>query len=348
MKFFKRILKRSLPTKQNFIYLAITLLFLSATIIAMVSQIKQVRVYDEGKIITVKTLKKNVNDILKDSKIVYGEFDLITPSLNEKVYKNGEITIKRAKNIRIVVDGQALVTKSHSDTVELALKSQNITVSSTDELNYSLSDKIFDGMTISISRYFESVVAVNEKIPFKTQKQINTNLNNGITKVAKDGIEGVMEKKYKIVTKNGVEISRQLIAETIVKKPIDKVVEYGVRLYAMSSRGDTIRFKKVISTTATAYDLSYASCGKRPGDKNYGKTATGMQAKYGVVAVDPSVIPLHSRLYIEGDNGSWSYGYAVAGDTGGAIKGNKIDLFFNTADEVRKFGRRQAKVYILE
>ena len=75
---------------------------------------------------------------------------------------------------------------------------------------------------------------------------------------------------------------------------------------------------------ASAYDLSYESCGKNPGDRGYGITASGMQARYGVIAVDPSVIPLGTKLYIECPNGGWVYGEAIAGDTGGAIKGNII------------------------
>ena len=76
--------------------------------------------------------------------------------------------------------------------------------------------------------------------------------------------------------------------------------------------------------------------------------ASGRAPAYGVVAVDPKVIPLGTKLYIEAVDGSWVYGYAVAGDTGGAIKGNKIDLFFNTHAECTRFGRRQAKVYVLQ
>ena len=73
-----------------------------------------------------------------------------------------------------------------------------------------------------------------------------------------------------------------------------------------------------------------------------------MRAQYGVVAVDTRVIPLGTRLYIEAADGSWVYGSAVAGDTGGAIRGNKVDLFFNTRQECLNFGRRTARVYILE
>ena len=77
-------------------------------------------------------------------------------------------------------------------------------------------------------------------------------------------------------------------------------------------------------------------------------TATGMKVRYGVVAVDPRVIPLGSRLYIESANGNWIYGTAIAADTGGAVKGNIIDLYVESYNDAIQFGRRQAKVYILE
>ncbi len=100
--------------------------------------------------------------------------------------------------------------------------------------------------------------------------------------------------------------------------------------------------------TATAYDLSFQSTGKRPGDRYYGITASGTKARPGVVAVDPRVIPLGTRLYVQSLDGTKDYGFAIAEDKGGAIKGNKIDLFFETANEVRRFGRRKVKVYILK
>lgn len=88
--------------------------------------------------------------------------------------------------------------------------------------------------------------------------------------------------------------------------------------------------------TATAYSAFNKNGG-------YGKTASGMTAGFGVAAVDPRVIPLGTKLYIEG------YGYAIAADTGGAIKGNKIDLCFEKSNsELMAFGRKTMTVYILE
>lgn len=115
----------------------------------------------------------------------------------------------------------------------------------------------------------------------------------------------------------------------------------------VTSRGKTLDYKRVITMRATAYDSSFESCGKRPGERGYGITATGTQVRKGSVAVDPRVIPLGSKLYIESIDGQYIYGTAYAEDTGGAIKGNRIDLFFKTGYECTQFGVRAVRVYVL-
>lgn len=111
-----------------------------------------------------------------------------------------------------------------------------------------------------------------------------------------------------------------------------------------SSKGDKeFSYSKVIECKATAYDDSYASNGK------WGAvTAMGTDLRPGVIAVDPKVIPLGTKVYIESTDDWPDYGYAVAEDTGGAIKGNKVDLFFKSSKTVYNFGRRNVKVYILD
>ena len=76
-------------------------------------------------------------------------------------------------------------------------------------------------------------------------------------------------------------------------------------------------------------------------------TATGIRPYKGIVAVDPRVIPLGTKLYIETADGSYVYGTAVAADTGSAIKGNKIDLFLESESACNRFGRRTVNVYVL-
>jgi 3D (Asp-Asp-Asp) domain-containing protein len=117
--------------------------------------------------------------------------------------------------------------------------------------------------------------------------------------------------------------------------------DYTANENLLNVNGLILPYDKELNMSATAYTADYASTGKRPGDKYFGITASGLRAQVGVVAVDPSVIPLHTKMYIEG------YGFAVAGDTGSAVKGNIIDLYFDSSSEVRAFGRQKRKVYIL-
>lgn len=95
---------------------------------------------------------------------------------------------------------------------------------------------------------------------------------------------------------------------------------------------------KPVIFTATAYEGSAISCGYWA---KFHRTYTGMTPRRGIVAVDPRVIPFHTKLYIEG------YGYGVAEDIGGAIKGNHIDVFIPSLREARKWGRKKVRVYIL-
>ncbi len=217
-------------------------------------------------------------------------------------------------------------------------------------------------LTFEVVRVVIETISEDEIIKKGSITTYNSSLEKGTTKLLREGNDGLKTSTYTVRYENGVETSRVLTSEIISKKPVDEIIEQGTKVVTIynktgstvtgsklvTSGGKELTFSNVITASATAYDLSYESCGKRPGDRGYGITASGMRAQYGVIAVDPRVIPLGTRLYIEAADGSWVYGEAIAGDTGGAIKGNKIDLFFNSRSECLNFGRRTAKIYILD
>jgi len=204
-------------------------------------------------------------------------------------------------------------------------------------------------MKIELITVNKEVIEVTETVQYESIKKPVNSLEKGKTRTVQEGKNGTRKAKYEITYENGIEKSRKLISSTIITKPVNAITEYGTLSVTTTSRGESFRYTKVLKFSASAYDLSYESCGKSPGDRGYGITASGMKATYGVVAVDPSVIPLGTRLYVEAYDGhSWTYGYCVAGDTGGNIRGNRIDLFFNSRAEAKQFGRRTANVYILE
>ncbi|MGG0669807.1 3D domain-containing protein [Sporosarcina koreensis] len=124
----------------------------------------------------------------------------------------------------------------------------------------------------------------------------------------------------------------------IVKTDTDVKKQSQSNVAKTPSRSDDDNVVKEITVSASAYTANCNGCS--------GITSTGINLKQNpdvkVIAVDPSIIPLGTKVYVEG------YGYAIAGDTGGAIKGNKIDVFFPSKSEAYKWGRKQVKIKILK
>ena len=198
------------------------------------------------------------------------------------------------------------------------------------------------GSTTASAVAYKDVVET-EEIPFNTIKRLNASMEAGETKTVREGHNGEIARTVKIKYINGVEAEKTVINETVVSNPVDKIVEYGsTNTIKPANGGAALSYKYVIQCEATAYDLSPEENGGYGG-----QTATGVPLDKGVIAVDPKVIPLGSRVYVEALDGSWSYGYAVAADTGGAIKGKRVDLCFRTRSECIQFGRRKCRVYVL-
>ena len=200
----------------------------------------------------------------------------------------------------------------------------------------------------------ESTVTVKEPVNYNTIKRLNAALPAGDTVTVREGVIGEKEVIYNVKFENGVEVSREVVTSYVTKAPVDRIVEYCIEnestqaaAAAVATSNSTVDrskldYKYYIDCEATAYDMSAEENGGYAG-----QTATGVPLEKGVIAVDPRVIPLGSRVYVEAIDGSWSYGYAVAADTGGAIKGKRVDLCFRTRKECIQFGRKKCRVYIL-
>ena len=170
-------------------------------------------------------------------------------------------------------------------------------------------------------------------IPFKTEYEFSRTVGAGRLLTVRKGQPGKVEKIYQVQFENGKPVGKSLI-ETRKTEPVHQLIHMGRIGYTPSRHKFT--GAKVMVMSATAYDPS-AGLGKRATFH----TRNGMRARFGLVAVDPRVIPLGTKLYVEG------YGIALAADTGGAIKGNKIDLCYNSRAQCFKFGRRKVVVHVL-
>lgn len=304
-----------------------------------------VTIVDNGIYKQAVTSRTTVGSVLDEQGIYVGEYDIVTPAVKQVVSDEQVIVIDRVKKVTVNDGGMTSEYYTTKNTVGEMLADNGIELGFYDIIDKSIDSNLEENTSLTITRVVKTTIAVDEPIPFRTVTTESQSLLEGTTKVTANGSDGVLTKKYEVFLHNGVEVSRTEVSSEVTKKPVNKVISVGTRLRPGQAPKN---YKSVITCTATAYDLSYESCGKRPGDRGYGITATGTHAKYGTVAVDPSVIPLGSKLYIETSDGGYVYGYATAEDTGGAIKGNKVDLFFPTYNECMSFGRRSVKVYILE
>lgn len=293
------------------------------------------------------TFSNTVEEFLQEEGITLDEYAYINIPLDAKLEDNINIIIKTAKPYTLASGDVKNEIVSVYTKVEDILKDQDIVLAGKDYTYPDLDEEVAPGTEIQIFKVEEIVEEVEEVIPHESLvKKIDT-LNIGEERVAQKGQDGLKSIKINKVFENGKLVEEDIVEESIVKEATPEIIERGTKNLIASSRG-TLRYRKVVTMTATAYDLSYKSTGKKPGDRGYGITASGTKARPGVVAVDPNVIPLGTKLYVKSLDGTNDYGYCVAEDTGGAIKGNKIDLFFNSSSEVKKFGRRKVEVYILE
>ncbi|GIK33245.1 MAG: peptidoglycan-binding protein [Armatimonadetes bacterium] len=172
----------------------------------------------------------------------------------------------------------------------------------------------------------------SKPIPYPVVYEFSRTVGQGRVVKKRDGEDGKLIRTYAVTLSSGKPIAQVLLKEERIE-PVEALFHMG-RMGYPASRGSHTR-SQVIEMEATAYEPS-AGRGKRA---TY-RTSTGLRAGYGIVAVDPTVIPYGTRLFVEG------YGYAIAADTGSAIKGNRIDVCFQTRAEALEWGRRKVKVHI--
>ena len=180
-------------------------------------------------------------------------------------------------------------------------------------------------------------------IPYGTYAFLSPNLWEGERITSQVGIPGELETTYEVVFIGGMPTTRRAIASTTTTEPVHVVDHVGIGQLGTLADPTVpyFAYTRRVRMEATAYTAGFCCTGKRPGHPLYRITASGMEVTHGVVAVDRNLIPLGTRLYVEG------HGFAIAADVGGAIRGYKIDLFMECLQAALQFGRRHLYVWIL-
>lgn len=332
------------------VILLVAIVAVQGGIEALTLPLKEVVVNDNGSVIRLRTKKSTVGEVLEQNGINVLPEDYVYPSAGERLLAEttNEVYIKRAAPVYINVDGSKLEILTHSETLRDVLNENGIEIDEDDRIEgANLEDKIFRGMSVNIVRVEEGLVIERETISYKVEKRANQRLEQGVERKVREGKEGARELLYRVVYEDGVLKTRELVNDTITSAPVNELVEYGTVAAYTTSRGETFRYSTVLNMRATSYTSSFKDTGKHPDHPEFGITYTGIKAKRGIIAVDPKVIPLGTRVYVECLGNVSDYGFALAADIGGAIKGDLIDLYFDTQEEVDKWGIKKVKVYIL-
>ena len=262
-----------------------------------------------------------------------------------------------------ITDGETVYTVTgQPDDTEGALALAGVEISERDRVTSALQADGSVAITVErpVTTYEELIV---DLLPYDTLRQADPNLLLGEEQVVQAGVQGTVSARSRVITDPDGSLSITSMGTT-VSQPVDEIVAYGTQVEPVAqswlsvtddvlthidantdgsgtlttASGQELTYTQVLSCKATAYTTQRQS---------WKKTATGTTARVGAIAVDPKVIPYGTRMFIVSADGSITYGVATAEDCGGNIKGNRIDLFFDTYNECISFGVRTCDVYLL-
>ncbi|MFK3961803.1 ubiquitin-like domain-containing protein [Guptibacillus hwajinpoensis] len=315
----------------------------------------------------VWSTKDTVKGFLEDQNMELGKHDQMSVSLDDELKENMTIAVDEAFKVAVNDGGKQKEIWTTSTTVAGFLEQQNIQLGELDRVEPKKDEDVTANSEINVIRVEKVTDVVEETIDYATIKKNDSSIQKGKETVLEDGQEGKREKHYEIVLENGKEVSRELKKTDVVKESSDKIVAVGTQVITQTavktssapstqskstktaskpatktskspSKPESKSSGKVMNVSTTAYTANCAGCS--------GITSTGFNLKSNpdakIIAVDPSVIPLGSKVHVEG------YGTAIAADTGGAIKGNKIDVFFSSKSAAYAWGNKTVQITILD
>lgn len=277
-----------------------------------------------------ETTSMRVDSFIENHEIdyVYGQ-DIIDVKMYDGITNNLEINIKKALQISVTADGKTKTVTTLPVTVDELLKELEITLGEKDIVEPAINQMLKKGDRIQVKRVTEEYVTEEAETTSQTVYAADYSMPIGKTQVTQEAQNGLEKRTYLVTLIDGQESERTLTEVQSLQEKKDKIISYGMNI--LSGKPSGLAYKQKISGVKA---VSYHYSGNPHG-------AYGLPCEYGTVAVDKSIIPLGSLLYIEG------YGYAIANDVGSGIKGNVVDLYMEDIRQCYKWGARTVNVYVI-
>ena len=297
---------------------------------------------------THETLLRTVGEVLAEQGIELHPNDQVIPAYSRRINQDMVVQINRAFYVQVNIDGE-----QHQYKVSPGTRAGEVLNAMQAEMETALlfegdeDEELTERSVLDFYTWRSELETIVEEIPYTSEYHNTPSLSLGTDIVRQEGIPGERHSEYMVVYISNEEYSRELQDEFTIE-PTTRIVDRGVggtltNLGALTDTScPTFRYLRRLTMNASAYTAGYTCTGKTPQHPLYGITASGKRVQHGIVAVDPSIIPLGTRLYVEG------YGFSIAADTGSAIIGYKIDLFMYDLSDARRFGRRDITVFVLD
>lgn len=338
------------------ISIAMTFMFL---VLLYGTAVKSVSVVVNGQETIVETKQWVLQRLLDEQAIAIGPHDEVSKPLNAAIKDGDRIEVTHAVPLIVKADGKTSTVYTTERTVKAAIEELHIPVRSQDKVVPPLNTAVNAELTVTVVRVDTKVSESERAMPFSIVKKKDPTLEAGKEKLVQTGKQGLIVEHIEKQYEDGVLISKKMVSKVVETAAVDQVVAIGTKkeepkvtvlsnrspsIASLTKSGVTFKARKVLkNVTLTAYSAGVASTGKDESHPQYGITASGARVQEGrTIAVDPEIIPIGWWVYIEG------IGFRRAEDKGSAIKGSKIDVYFDSTKTANKFGRKKGiTVYVL-
>jgi resuscitation-promoting factor RpfB len=280
-------------------------------------------VVDDGSVpYTLYTTAPTIGEALLREQVSLYLGDHVEPSLGSRVSSGLHVVIERSTPVLVTADGRTTHTRTRGKTVGGTLMDLGILVTDNDRVTPPLDQPVAEQQQIRLVRISHVTLVERKPIPYVSVLVSDDNLEIDTQRLAQAGVNGEHRKRFKVITEDGLEVSRTLVDEWVAAEPVTRMVAFGRKIVprTLETPDGPVTYWRKIRMYSTSY--SPARSGTPKSAPWYGRTRIGLKLRKGIVAVDPKVIPLQSWVYVPG------YGKAIAGDTGGGIKSKWIDMGF--------------------